>query len=213
MASQTMSMRVTDEVQELFKSSANASGLKHEEFLVKLLSTYAQHGDGQEETNVTQEKAQVRAGLERTRVLVEAVIDRANDQSRQAEDQIKTKTEAFNDRLKELQEELKSKDSEISSLKSENNRLTENAESRFILKQAFDEKLKTANEQVKNLQDQIELLQKAVEEKDVLEEKITEYENTIRDMELNFQKEINKIMESEKEKMQTFILKIQGKNG
>ena len=106
--SQIMSIRLSDEVQELFKASTQSSGLKQEEFLVKLLSTYAQHGEEQD-TNITQEKAQVRAGLERIRVLVEAVIDRAGDQTKQAEESVKVKQDEFSQKFNELQEEVQKK--------------------------------------------------------------------------------------------------------
>jgi chromosome segregation ATPase len=213
MAGQTMSMRISEEVQELFKSATQASGLKQEEFLVALLTSYSRHAESEEITSMTQEKAQVRAGLERVRILVEAVIDRAGDESRQAHEEIRVKSDAFNARLDDLQEEIKRKGEAINLLSSENSRLKENQESRSMLKQAFDEKLASANQQIESLKGRIEDLEKVVEDKDRLEKKVAECENTMRGMELDHQKEINKIMEAEKEKLQAFVLeysKMQG---
>lgn len=206
MANQTMSMRISEEVQELFKSATQASGLKQEEFLVALLTSYSKHAENEEVSSITQEKAQVRAGLERVRILVEAVIDRAGDESRQAQEEVRVKSDAFNARMEDLQEEIKRKGEAINLLSSENSRLKENQESRSMLKQAFDEKLASANQEIESLKDRIEDLEKVVEDKDRLEKKIVEYEDSMRGMELDHQKEINKIMEAEKEKLQAFIL-------
>ena len=210
MASQTMSMRISEDIQEAFKAATLESGLKQEEFLVALLKNYQQASD-QEESNLTQEKTQVRAGLERIRVLLEAVIDRASDQSRQAEESIKDREAEFKNKLAELQTDIQKKNETISALTAENKRLAENEESREMLRQAFQEKEKAAQMDIKSLQGKLKILESVVDEKNKLKTELEGYKEKMRDMELSHQKEINKIMESESKKLQDFILADQDK--
>ena len=210
MASQTMSMRISEDIQEAFKAATLESGLKQEEFLVALLKNYQQASD-QEESNLTQEKTQVRAGLERIRVLLEAVIDRASDQSRQAEESIKDREAEFKNKLAELQTDIQKKNETISALTAENKRLAENEESREMLRQAFQEKEKAAQMDIKSLQGRLKILESVVDEKNKLKTELEEYKEKMRNMELSHQKEINKIMESESKKLQDFILAYQDK--
>lgn len=136
---ETFSLRLTPDLKLRFQETIKNSNLKQEEFVTTLLSAYEAQGEDQAGT-VSQEKSQVRSGLERLRILLEAVIDRAEDQSQQAVSDVEQTKEAHDEEKKGLKQLIEEQAGRIETIEAENSQLKENEESRDALKQAFQEK-------------------------------------------------------------------------
>lgn len=140
-ATEPMSIRLSPELKNLFQEAARQSGLKQEDFIGTLLEIYGEAQAQEAGTaSVSQEKRQIRAGLNQVRTLVEAVIDRATDQELQAAETVAKIKREYSEKSEVLNDQLAEQNNRIQALETENRRLKENEESREALKQAFAEK-------------------------------------------------------------------------
>lgn len=188
MITETFSIRLTPELKEEFQTAIKQSGLKQEDFIIAILSAY---NDTHKTTpTVSKEKAQVRSGLEKLRILIEAVIDRSEDQSRQAAEDIVLSKQTSKNEITALEEQLKAQAKTIKSLEKDNKRLSDTAESRESLKDAFEHQRSVWNN-----------------EKETLKTKVSENAETITELKKQLTAEKNK-NKNVTERLQTLQLQI-----
>ncbi|MBW1940866.1 MAG: hypothetical protein JRI28_05755 [Deltaproteobacteria bacterium] len=181
-----MSIRLSQELKSQFQEAARQSGLKQEDFIITLLNAYseAQAQEG-EAVAVSQEKRQIRAGMSQIQTLIEAVIDRASDQERQAVESVIQAKQEYAKKSEVLNSQINELKTEVKELETENARLKENEESRESLKQAFDEKQEAWETKRYDLESRIM--------------ELTEKLATISDENIGFRKDVDQL----KEKLET----------
>ncbi len=187
-----LSIRLTTETKTKFQELAKTSGLKNEDFVSSLISTY----ESETETPANSaEKKQVRKALSNVQRLVEAVIDRALTQETHAKEEITGIKESQREKISSIEEKVKTLSEENETLKNENKVLSDNDANISILKALLEDK---SNENVdllgenKKLKEQINTLKEA-EKNHAVELKNVEIE-LMRKFEEKFQKTIADMM-------------------
>lgn len=211
-STEPMSMRLSPELKAQFQDAARNSGLKQEDFITTLLATYSER-EQEGVTIVSQEKKQIRAGLNQIQTLVEAVIDRAENQEAQATETVDKAAQEYTAQAEHLKIQIAALNDTVKELETENIRLKEEQESRESLKQGFEErqeawktskhifegKIAEMTEKLASVSDENIAFRKEVdvlktnwqEIQDKYETAKTEYQLTLKDLELDCQNRIH----------------------
>lgn len=181
-----LTVRVATEMKAEFIETAKQQGLTQEAFMSVVMSAYREQEE-QDSTSVviSQEKKQVRSGLNQVKTLVEAVIDRAIDQELQSKQFVTQSTEKHSTEIAEFNTQIKNLNDTLAKLEDENTRLTEDQENRDALKQAFREQKESWENQRKDFDNKIIDLTKSAA--DLSKENI-KFRNTIDDLKEKIQK-------------------------
>jgi hypothetical protein len=111
--SEPLSIRLKPEIKLAYQELAKNSGMKQEDFISALLRMYE---EANETGTVTQEKKQIRVNLAKVQTIVEAVIDRAQNQENMALEKVASLETDFTEEVSKQKLQIDEFNAKIQSL-------------------------------------------------------------------------------------------------